>query len=173
MDNSFFAYLQQLELMAFFSGYPIIYAIVMAIAGKKQVANNFRRRTGLLLPYAYALAGLLFLGLQLQKLYPDYSVGHITSTLQHPWLVLWGLFSLLFFIPALAKEPVLSLLHSLVFFFFLIKDLALQYFASAADANILKNDMHIYTSSLILNASTFALVLLMSFIYSVYKRRLR
>jgi len=34
MDNSFFSHLQLLELMAFFSGYPLVYAVIIFIDGK-------------------------------------------------------------------------------------------------------------------------------------------
>ena len=173
MDNNFFAYLQQLELMAFFSGYPLIYAVTLFIAGNQQLKNNFKSRIVSLLPFAYALVGTLYLGLQLKNLYPDYSIGNIKLTFQHPWLIIWGLLSILFWIPALGKKTVLSLIHSLVFFFFLVRDLFLQLSASSADKNIVRNDMKIYTDSLLLNLGAFALIVLLSFLFTHYKKRLR
>ena len=119
MDNSIFAYLQQLELMAFFSGFPLIYAIVLYITGTLTEKNIFKIRLVSCLPFAYALVGTLYLGLQLRNLYPYYSVENIKQAMQQPWLIIWGLLSLLFWIPAIGKKKILSLLHSLVFFFFL------------------------------------------------------
>ena len=166
MDNSFFAYLQQLELMAFFSGYPLLYAVVFFMAGNKQSRNNFKKRLISLLPYVYPVVGTLYLGLQLKNLYPDYSFENIKQTMQHPWLIIWGLLSILFWIPELGKKTFLSLLHSLVFFFFLASDLFLQSQASAVDDNIVKNDMNVYTVSLLLNLGALLLILLLSIIYS-------
>lgn len=171
MDNSFFVYLQQLQLMAFFSGYPLIYTVTLFIAGNQQLRNNFKKRIVSLLPFAYALVGTLYTGLQLRNLYPDYSVENIKLTIQQPFLVTWGLLSILFWIPALAKKTVLSLLHSLVFFFLLVRDLLLQ-LPAATGNDIVRNDMKIYTDSLLLNLGAFALIVLLSFLHTRYKKRL-
>lgn len=173
MDDIFFAYLQRLELMAFFSGYPLLYAVTLFIAENQQLKNNFKSRIVSLLPFAYALVGTLYLGLQLKILYPDYSIENIKLTMQQPYLKIWGLLAILFWIPAIAKKPILSLLHSLVFFFFLVRDLFLQLSASSADKNIVRNDMKIYTDSLLLNLGAFALIVLLSFLFTHYKKRLR
>ncbi len=171
MANSFFAYLQQLELMAFFSGYPLLYAIIIYFAGNKRPGNNFKNRIVSVLPYAYALIGTLYLGLQLKKLYFNYSSGNIKQMMHLPWLMIWALLSILFWIPAVSRKKVLSLLHSLVFFFFLLKDIVLH-FASSTDGNILKNDMRIYTISLLLNAGAFVLMLLFSLLISLNKNKI-
>ncbi len=173
MDDSFFAYLQQLEVMAFFSGYPLIYAAVIAFAGNQQEKNKFKIKSTSLLPFAYALVGTLFLGFQLKKLYPDYSVEHLKLTMQQPWLIIWGLLSLLFWLPAIAKKKVLSLIHSLVFFFFLAKDLFVKLFTSSTNTDIIGNDMKIYTSSLLLNLGAFAFIVLIYFLFTHYKNRSR
>lgn len=168
MDNSFFAYLQQLEFMAFFSAYPLLYAIINVFAGnsKKEIFIKLPS----LLPYAYALVGTLYFGLQLKNLYPDYSFENIRSSFQQPVLTAWALLSLLFWIPALAKKTIISLLHSFVFFFFLLKDLLLQLFASSTDKNILRNEMRVYTDSLLLNLGAFTFIVLISFLFIRYKK---
>lgn len=173
MDDSFFAYLEQLELMAFFSGYPLVYALTFFITGNQQSRIGIKGKIVSLLPFAYALVGTLYLGLQLKKLYPDYSFEHIELTMQRPYLLAWGLLSLLFWIPALAKRPVLSLIHSLVFFFFLVRDLIVQSSASSADNNIVRNDMKIYTDSLLLNLGAFALIILLFILFTYFKKKQR
>jgi len=170
MDNSFFAYLQQLEMMAFFSGYPLLYALVIVAAGKKTGKNSFGDKAIAVLPYAYALVGTLFLGFQLKKLYPDYSFEHIKSTIQMPWLLLWGLLSVLFWIPAIGKKKVLCLIHSFVFFFFLAKDLFTQLLGALANNDMVKNDMHIYTTSLLINLGAFVVIFAASFLYERFKK---
>lgn len=173
MDNSFFSYLQQLELMAFFSGYPLIYAVTLFFAGNQEVRNNCKSRIVSLLPFAYALVGTLYFGLQLKNLYPDYSVENISHTMQQPWLICWGLLSMLFWIPALGKKTFLSLIHSLVFFFFLIKDLFLQLSSSSAGNDVVRNDMKIYTISLLLNLGALILIVLLSFVATYFIKRLK
>jgi len=170
MDNSFFTYLQQLELMAFFSGYPLIYAIVMVFAGKNPEKNSLGDRAVSMLPFAYALVATLFLGFELKKLYPDYSLENIKLTMRMPRLVLWGVCALLFWIPAISRNRILSLIHSLVFFFFLIKDLLTQVSASSANNDTMKNDRDIYTNSLLLNLGALVLLTLLSFLYTRFKK---
>lgn len=165
MGNSLFEYLQKLELLTFFSGYPLIYAIIFFIAGNKKTRNTFKHRIVSVLPFAYAVVGVLYFGLLLKDLYPDYSFKHINLSLPQPWITAWALLSILFFIPALAKKRILSLFHSLVFFFFLIKDIFLELSASG-DRSVVKNDMTVYTISLMLNLCAVLLLLLLSFIYS-------
>ena len=173
MGDSFFAYLQQLELIAFFSGYPLIYAATFSFFGKQQSKNNFKSTIVSLLPFAYALVGTLYLGLQLKNLYPDYSFENIKQTVQLPYLMAWGLLSILFWIPALGKKTILSLIHSLVFFFFLVKDIFLQLSSSTTGKDVIKNDMNLYTVSLLLNIGAIALIVLLTFLFSYYRKRLK
>jgi hypothetical protein len=165
MGNNFFEYLQKLELMVFFSGYPLIYAIIFFIAGNAKTRNTFKNRIVSVLPYSYALVGTLYLGFILKNLYPDYSFHNIRLFLQQPWLVGWGLLSILFWIPSFSKMKVLSLIHSLIFFSLLIKDIFIQQSASLGNSMV-KNDMNVYTISLLLNLGAVILILLLSFIYS-------
>jgi hypothetical protein len=167
--DSFFAYMQRLELLAFFSGYPLVYTVALLIAGSRPPGNNFKTRIASLLPFAYALVGSLYLGLQLKNLYPDYSIENMRRSIQQPWLMIWGLLSILFWIPALSKKPVLSLLHSLIFFILLLKDLFSQ--ISAPTKDMVRNDMNVYTVSLLLNLAAIAFMVLQSFLYTRFKNR--
>jgi hypothetical protein len=170
MGNSFFAYLQQLELMAFFSGYPLLYAIILFFAGKKLSRNNFRNRVVSLLPFAYALTGTLYIGFQLKNLSVNYSAANVKYIFMQPWLLIWALLSLLFWLPALSKKKELSLIHSLVFFFFLVKDIVLQTSGSSGGGDILRNDMRIYTISFLLNLGALVLITLLSFMIGFIKK---
>lgn len=171
MDKGFFVYLQQLELMGFFSGYAIIYSVVLFLADTPPLKGKFTKRLVALLPFSYALVGTLFLGFLLKKIYPDYSIEHIKQVIQQPWLILLALFSMLFWIPALSKKKVLTLIHSLVFFFFLASDLFVQLFSSSTESDVIKNDMKVYVASIILNLATLAFLVLLSLLFSYYKKR--
>jgi len=173
MDSSFFAYIQRLEMMAFFSGYPLIYAMILVVASNQQSKNNYRSRLISFLPFAYALLGTLYLGLQLRNLNAGHSDENIKLLAHQPYLKIWGLLSILFWIPAFRKKPFLSLLHSFVFFFFLVKDFFFQLSGTSADENIVRNDMKIYTDSLILNLIAFALIVFLFFLFARYKKYLK
>ena len=170
MDNSFFIYLDRLILMGFFSGYPLIYLIIRMLAENNRVKSFFKTDIGSLLPFAYALVGILYLGLLLKSLYPNYSFENIKMVMQEPYLKIWGLLSILFFIPALSKKSVLSLLHSFVFFFFLGRDILMNIFNSA-EKDMLRNDMNIYTNSLLVNTAAFIFITFIYFLYTRFKKQ--
>ena len=164
MDTNFFKYLQQLEMMAFFSGFPLVYAIVIVAAGVLEKNPGLKKKLISLLPYSYAIVGTLFIGLQIRNLYPNYDFDNIKNSIFHPFLFLWASLSILFWLPAINKKTVLSLIHSLVFFLMLLKDLFKSISQpSAEDKSIVRNDMKIYTDSLLLNAGAYFLTILILF----------
>ena len=169
MHESFFDYLQRLELMAFFSAYPLVYAIVSFFAGNKPSKHNLKGKLFFLLPYSYALVGTLYLGFQLKNMYPEFPMLNLLEYIRPPWLMLWGLLSMLFWIPALSKRPMVSLLHSFVFLFILIKDLFFRLPRFAPDMTIVRNDMKLYTGSLLINVGTLIVVALIYYLTRRYK----
>lgn len=165
MDNSFFAYLQKLELLVFFSGYPLLYLFVVAIAGNQKGKDTIPNKLVSLLPYTYAFAGTLYLGLLCKNLYPDYSITHISQRTLHPYLTILGLSAMLFWLPALRHKRVLCFLHSLIFFFFLAKDFFISEAGIPADKTVLRNDMKIYTMSFLLHLFLLLLFFVPVFLY--------
>lgn len=167
MGDRFFVYIERLEVMVFFVAYPLLYLIIQTFAGhsKKEVFKQLPA----LLPYAYAIVGLLYLGLQLRNLYPDFSIANIVMSTQNPFLKIWGLLSLLFFLPIFSKKPIFSLLHSLVFLIFLLKDL-LFYSLGLADKTVVQNDMGIYTNSLLINLFAFIVLFIFNKLIRLIKK---
>ena len=169
MDDSFFLYLDRLELMAFFSGYALVYLFIRSIGDTEWIKKITTKNITSFLPTAYALVGILYLGLQLKNLYPDYTWAHIAAANAEPYLKIWGLLSLLFWIPFLGKKPILSLIHSLVFFFYLTIDLFLYAINSSVAKADVKNEMKIYSDSLILNLAALVVILLIYFFLRRFK----
>ena len=155
--------------MAFFSGYLFIYLVVSYLGEILNKRGLIKINFISLMPFAYALVGILYLGLLIKNIYPNYTYENIKSNTHEPFLKIWGLLSILFFIPALSKKPVISLLHSLVFFFFLAKDI-FQYFFGTTDKTVLKNDMNIYTNSLLINLAAFTFIALMFFLFTLLNK---
>ena len=164
MGNNFFTYVQHLELLAFFSGYPLIFCFLWFVRRKASFRNGRVIIPVLILPLAYALVGTLYLSLQINNLYPDYAIENIKNRIQQPGLQVWALLSLLFWIPALSKRQILSVLHSLVFFFLIVKDIFFYFTGLIRDRNMIKNDMHMYTVSIFLNLAACSLFLFFSFL---------
>ena len=171
MNNSFWQYIDRLELLAFFSGYPLVYAAVMVFFGnKKTVRKNLSGILCSLLPYAYALSGTLYVGLLMRNLYPDYSIKNIEAYFDNAYLKIWAILSLVFWVPLFARKPVISLFHSLIFFFFFVKDIFLFNF-SEPDHAMIKNEIKIYSDSLLLNVITFAAMVLLYFLITSIRNK--
>lgn len=169
MGNNFLIYAQRLEMMAFFSGYPLIYFLLRLIA--RNTSFNNRRGNALtsILPWSYALVGTLYLGLQLNKLYPDYTIENSKQLFFQPGLQIWSLLSLLFWIPTLSKKQIWTVLHSLIFFFLIIKDLFFYFTRPGQDRDIVKNDMSMYTVSLLLNLAAVTFLFLLNLLFGYRK----
>lgn len=156
-------YINQLQLIAFFSGYPLIYILVNFLAITCRKENTLvQRRWIRLLPVAYALVGTLFIGLLLKNISPELSLKNISAGFHSPYLEVWGIMAILFWVPALGKKPVFSLLHSLPFFLLLIKDFILQA-NSISGRSVIENDMKMYSLSILLNTVSLVVVFGLSY----------
>jgi cytochrome bd-type quinol oxidase subunit 2 len=158
MWNSLSSYAEWIQLESFFSGYIFVYVIIYLAALNLQ-GKNFAQSVLLpKLPLVYAIAGTLYLGLQLKNLSRAGTIDNFTTFMQIPYLKIWGLLSVLFWIPLLRKKTIFSLLHSLVFFFLLICSLFLQFFPASSDAGSARNNMKIYSVSILLHLAILIVV---------------
>lgn len=164
MNNDLIAYFERLELMAFFSGYPFIYALVYFISDKiRKSSPVLSGKLIVLLPFAYALTATLFVASSLRDIYPNYTIESITGQFFSSYLRIWGLMAVVFWLPQIGRKHILSLLHSLIFFFLLLKDLLMNA-TSSVDNDVIRNDMAIYTDSLLINTGSFIILMLIHFI---------
>lgn len=165
MDNSFVAYLQLLEILAFFSGYPMIFLLVKYF----DQYPSLKSITKILiqsLPFSYGLIGILFLGFEIRNAYPGFDPMHF----QHPYMIFWGILSLLFLVPKLINQSNWSLYHSLVFLLIIIKTVFETYQQDTSHSQI-KNYMNIYSISLGLNLSILLLVFLSQILLKKFNLR--
>lgn len=170
MEDSFFDSLDRLEYVAFFAGYPLVYTCIQYLSGRLSNKQNTKIKITDLLPFGYALVGTLYVGLQLRNLFPDYSIEHIKSNFQHPVLKCWAFLSLLCWIPAIARIRAISLFHSFIFMTLWLKDILFQqFFNTIPDVLIIRNEMKIYTDSLLLNFGTYSIVFLGFTIFRRYR----
>jgi len=153
MQHGFLATFEKYELIAFFSGYAIVYLMVMGLWRKQGIFGIAKDR---LIAYSYSITATLFLGYVLQKLFLGYSNGNGQLIIYRPYFVLFGILAVLFWIPSLSRLKALMLVHSLVFFALIPLDLA-AYLIGSADREQVRNDMNMLTVSVVLNFSTFIL----------------
>ena len=173
MFDSIFAYSEWVELESFFSGYLLVYAIIYLIAANRLATNFTRSKLLPKLPFAYAFVGTLYWGLQLKNLYPDFHINHFIAGIQFPYLKIWGLLAIFFWIPVLHKRPVFCMLHSLVFFLLLMKSFFLQLFFPSAGNHLARNNIKIYSASILLNLLSLILVTLISMLIARFKSQKR
>lgn len=159
MLESFFTYAEWVELQAFFSGYLLVYAIAWLLADKKPFSQLKIMSS---LPLAYALVATLYWALQLKNWYPDYNLTHIFSTFQNPFLKIWGLLAILFWIPLFRRKAFFTVLHSLIFFSLLLIDLYKNSFGLNSDPSLHNNDLKIYSGSIILHLITLVIIVAVS-----------
>lgn len=158
MGNEIMAYIQKLELLGFFSGYCLIYTIIFSLkAENNNKAQTLLKKLAILLPYSYALVATLYFGMVVKDFSLDFSVRNMYAQFQLPFLQIFALLGILFWIPLFSKKPVWSLLHSLLFFFFLLKDIFKE-LQLPQGREILHNDMKVFTDSLLLNMVTLILI---------------
>jgi hypothetical protein len=170
MSDNFFAYIERLQLLAFFAGYPVIYALVIFIRNRLSKIPHFRFRDfAALLPLNYALIGTLYTGMIIRNIAPEYEFRNLFAGGQI-FLTVWAMSATLFWIPLLRRKKYISLLHSLVFFALLIIDI-FEYTGSANE--ILYNDMKLYSLSILLNAIAFLFIFLLSLLLNVVNKKYR
>lgn len=167
------AYIEWVELETFFSGYLLVYAIVYLIASNRSDAHFAKSNLLPKLPFAYAFVGTLYLGLQLKNAYPDYHINHLMAGIQFPYLKIWGLLSIFFWVPILHKRAVFCMLHSMVFFLLLMKSFYLQLSSSSAGNDLARNNMKIYSVSILLNLLALILVTFISMLIARFKNQKR
>jgi hypothetical protein len=156
---------ERLEMLAFFAGYPVVFYVVYVFARKKLQQPVPKNKAIYLLPLTYALLGTLYWGLQLRNWYPDYQIKNIVSNTYYIYSKIWALLAIIFWIPFFFKRPFLSVFHSFFFFFLLLRDIVSQLLFHDQDIYTLKNEMKVYTVSLLLNL--FALMIVSMFYFLI------
>jgi len=159
MNEDFFTYLERLELLVFYAGYPLLYAIVFVLSGRQEKSRPLYEKARKLLPLSYGITGLLYAGMQGKKLYTAYILHTSFSESGQPYLQIWALLALLFLFPLFRRKPVYSLLHSLVFFSIIVKDLLIHLFQSTGNTESIKNEMNTHTVSFFLQSGVLLIVL--------------
>jgi len=170
MGNDLMAYIQKLELFGFFSGYCLIYTIIsFSKSTNNGNAHTLLQKLVILLPYGYGLTATLYLGMSITNISANFSMRNFNEQFRLPFLQIFALLAVFFWIPFISKKTILSLLHSLVFFFVLVKDIFIQ-LKLPQGTEIIRTDMKVFTDSLLLNLITLIFVALMYFFFIYFVR---
>lgn len=151
MGISLTAYIQQLEFIAFFAGYPLLFLLVWVGAEAVQNRTSFIHQLKNLLPTGYALTGSLFTVHVIVNMVAEYRFSQQLHLPENIWLTVWALVSLVFWIPQMRTRPMLAPLHSLPFFFLFGREIVL-YISGKSDPDTLATYMKLYSISMGINA---------------------
>ena len=169
MNQPLAAYIEWIELMTFFSGYVVLYALVYVLSGIEKGEWKIGKELLARLPISYALVATLYWGLVIKNWYPGFEMATLRSSVFHPFLRIWGLIAILAWIPFFQKRPVYSLVHSLVFFVLMLKDLVMPAADKAAAEISRQNNLRVFGGSIGIHL----LALLAVTIISILVQRLR
>lgn len=164
MINDFFKYLQLLEILAFFTGYPLVYLIVKTVIQSPVIGETIQLRMLRALPFSYALVGLLFVGFEFKNNYSDLHIQILWSHIVNPFPYFWALLSLIFFHPYFSRAPQWCFYHSLVFLFLILQNIFLELNNQLVNGDNLHNSLKIYSISLLLDAASFGISFLLFFL---------
>jgi uncharacterized membrane protein len=148
MPDTLDGYMEWIMLETLFSGYLLVFSILYIVSAYKGQRGFIKIRIMPLLPLTYAFVGTIFWGLQLRVGHSYNTFQHFVSSLQYPFLHGWALLSILFWIPFLRERPILSALHSSIFFALMMIDLFAEARDKLFDNSLLGNGLKIYSVSL-------------------------
>lgn len=166
MGDDLFSMVEKFEILLFFSGYTILFCFVNYLWTRP---NIFLDKLKALIPFGYAFSATLFLGYFLNKIYLNHILGNVNIHWYHPFLIIWGALALLFWVPFFKRKPALSLMHSLVFFYFILKDLVSYVFGNS-DQLVIRNNMNILSTSFLINVATLTLVYILFYLLHKLKK---
>ena len=170
--NDFFAYLEKLELIAFFAGFPLIYFLVMAYKNQLQSSKYaFLKQIPNHLSFGYALAVLLYVGMKVYQQISNQDGFHFSNLFigDNRYYIIWAYAGLIFWLPFLKSKPILVLLHSLVFFFIFLFFIYL-YINGEAEKAVVTNSTQLYFYSILLNCFTVLFATTLFLIFSRNKK---
>lgn len=164
--NDFFIFLEKLELIAFFGGFPLVYFLVYFISTDFSFGKNWLIQLPKRLPVAYAFTTLLFVGMKLDQWIRSHGAA-IDFRSYLFYFQAWAFLGLLFFSIFFRRKPHYTLLHSVPFISLLIFDFY-TYYKGYLQVEMLHNEMRLYGLGTILNIIS---VLIVSSLYLIFKKR--
>ena len=169
MWNDLSEFASWVELETFFSGYLFILMIILLVTSKR-AKGIFWKKLFACLPKAYALVGTFYLALQVKNLYPNFGVENIFPDTHYTYLKIWGILSTFFWIPAMNKKIIFSVLHNLIYFILMIAALYIN-FLSNYDREMAHNSVKIFIASMAVNVAALLIVITLTRIYDKGHRR--
>ncbi len=149
--NNFFIYIDKLELIAFFSAFPLFYFLYISFYTKPLIVKfKWLKLLPEIISMVYATISFLYIGMKLNQLYVQIAMGPIQFELTSCIFILkcWSIFGLLFYIKFLRTKPILALAHSSIYFIILLIDF-FQYYHHQINIEAFHNEIRLYFISFV------------------------
>jgi hypothetical protein len=159
------SYIEKLELVAFFSAFPLIYLIARVISTQLSFNKKWLLNLYYNISLAYAITTLLYTGMKLNQVYQNHFFAFDFYNF-NTYLKIWSLLGLLFFIPFFRRKMSWTFIHSLPFLGLIIFDF-FAFYKSQTGVEVLHNEMRLYFVSAILNIASTMMVTLYFSIFSI------
>lgn len=163
--NDLFIYIEQVELIAFFSGFPVIWILVKLIFERKSIGAILLNR---LLPLVYGVLAILYMGMKMDAYRTNLFAGWIFGNYGHILLKCWAISAMFFLLSSQNKFFIrVVFYHSLVFYAILMKDLVM-FFNHTLSADLISNEWKMHLLSIALTA-ILAIIIYFLFRFRFYK----
>lgn len=163
--NDLFIYIEQVELIAFFSGLPVIWVLSNLFFRSKPFDTTLLYQ---ILPYVYGILSVLYVGMKLNAYWTNLFAGWFFGNYWHIFLKFWAISAIFFLLPIQHNFfKRCSFFHSLVFYAILAKDLIL-FFNNRLSAELIRNEWEMHLLSIVL-AAVLACILYCLFRFRFYR----
>ncbi|OIR05095.1 hypothetical protein GALL_129110 [mine drainage metagenome] len=159
--HDLFEYIGKLELIAFFSAFPLVYYIVFYIASDiPWIHSPHIKKLPVYLPRAYALTVTLYCAMKINEYLPVH-ISTFSFDLTSPYFYLkgWAFAGLLFWLPGIRTKSKWALVHSIPFILLIVYDF-FNYYHHTIETEVLHNEMRLYFVSVLINLVTLLMVAL-------------
>lgn len=164
--NDFFIYLEKIELIAFYGGFPLFYFVIYFISTELSFRKAWLKKLPQLLPATYAFSTLLFVGMKIDQWIRNHGA-HFNFHNYLFYFQAWAFLGLLFFANYFRTKTVWVILHSIPFVALIIFDF-IAYYQGHLQVELLHNEMRLYTLSTILMLVS---LLFISALHFIFKKR--
>lgn len=159
--HDLFDYIEKLELVAFFSAYPMVYYIVIYISSDiKWIRSPRIKKLPVYLPRAYALTATLYCAMKINEYLPvRISTFSFDLTSLYFYLKGWAFLGLIFWLPGINTKGKWALIHSIPFIVLIAYDF-FNYYNHEIKIETVHNEMQLYFVSVLINLITLSIVAL-------------
>jgi hypothetical protein len=168
MDDLCF-YIAKLELIAFFSAFPMFYFLIKVFNSRKNIEKyEWIGEFSVSIVSVYVVLVLLYIGMILNQVYLQSSLSYLNFSNSILYLKCWIFLGIFFLFKPFKLKPKWTLLHSLPFTIIVFIDF-ISFFLKETPIEVIRNEMQLYFMGFF--ASILLFLLLSSFNY--FRSRIR